>query len=300
MDSMCWLDGTRNCKPMPTFLISILVLIAVLTGMILFFKWHVKAPLSQETELLLTGAFLALVLGGWWFVTKGDRVEDRMLSPLILASPWEVLKQFPQLHLHQALVRNAIVSFTRVFEGFGFAALLAVPLGLYMASFHQISAFFRPLALVGSYVPIVIFIPLTLAWFGMSELQKVVFLFVSCFVVLLPLVVKTVSNVPEAFLDVAKTKGATQWQLVTRVLFPIARADLWDHMRGVYGVGWGWIIMAEVVDAENGLGYLISQSERRGHIDALFAVVLVIIVIAVVCDQIWKYLGYVLFPYRQR
>jgi len=192
------------------------------------------------------------------------------------------------------------VSFRRVLLGFGFAALLAIPRGLYMASFTKISAFFRPLSLVGSYVPIVIFIPLTLAWFGISEMQKIVFLFIGCFVVLLPLVIKTVSNVPDAFLDVAKTKGATQWQLVTRVLFPIARADIWDHMRGVYGVGWGWIIMAEVVNAENGLGYLISLAERRSHIDSMFAVVLVIIVIAVLCDQAWKYAGYILFPYRQR
>jgi len=285
---------------MIAFLLVIVSLVAVLTGLILLLKWRVKAPVPRQTEVLLTCAFLGLALLAWWYVTKGDRVEDRILSPLILASPKEVFLQFPQLHTHQALVRNALVSFTRVFLGFGFAALLAVPLGLYMASFSNIAAFFRPLSLVGSYVPIVVFIPLTLAWFGMSEMQKVVFLFIGCFVVLLPLVVKTVSDVPSAFLDVARTKGATQWQLVSRVLFPIARADIWDHLRGVYGVGWGWIILAEVVNAEKGLGYLISQSERRGHIDALFAVVIVIIVIAVLCDQVWKYLGFWLFPYRQR
>lgn len=285
---------------MITFFFFIVGLVGVLTGLIFLLKWRVKAPVPRQTEVLLTCAFLGLALGAWWYVTKGDRVEDRILSPLILASPKEVFLQFPQLHFHQALVRNAMVSFTRVFLGFGFAALLAVPLGLYMASFSNIAAFFRPLSLVGSYVPIVVFIPLTLAWFGMSEMQKVVFLFIGCFVVLLPLVVKTVSDVPSAFLDVAKTKGASQWQLVSRVLFPIARADIWDHLRGVYGVGWGWIILAEVVNAEQGLGYLISQSERRGHIDSLFAVVMVIIVIAVLCDQVWKYLGYWLFPYRQR
>jgi len=120
------------------------------------------------------------------------------------------------------------------------------------------------------------------------------------FYAILPLVIKTIANIPEAYLDVDKTKGATQWQLVTRVLFPIARADLWDHLRGVYGVGWGWIIMAEVVIADRGLGFLISISERRGHIDSMFAVIAVIIVIAVICDQIWKYVGMLLFPYRNR
>lgn len=285
---------------MLNFLIGILVVVGLLTGIILLTKWRVRESVPQTQQLLLTATFVLLVLGVWSLLTHGDKIEDRVVTPLILASPLEVLRAFPRLHFDQELVRNAAVSFERVTKGFFFAALLALPLGLYMASFPRIAAFFRPLSLVGAYVPIVVFVPLTLAWFGMSELQKIVFLFIGCFVVLLPMVIKTISNIPDAYLDVAKTKGATQWQLVTRVLFPIARADLWDHLRGVYGVGWGWIILAEVVNAEKGLGYLISVSERRGHTASMFALIIVIIVIAVICDQIWKYLGTILFPYRNR
>lgn len=282
------------------FFLGILILIGALTALVRLSKWRVREPVHSSQQLALTGGFILLVLAGWWFLTSGARIEDRILSPLILASPGEVLAQFPTLHSQQGLVRNAFTSFMRVTTGFTFAALLAVPLGLYMASFTHVSCFFRPLALVGAYVPIVVFVPLTLAWFGMSELQKTVFLFIGCFVVLLPQVIKTVSDIPSAYLDVAKTKGATQWQLVTRVIFPIARADIWDHLRGVYGVGWGWIILAEVVNAETGLGYLISISERRGHTAAMFAIIAVIIVIAIICDQLWKYTGRLLFPYRNR
>jgi len=283
-----------------TFLIAILGLVGLLTIVIWAAKWQVRKSLPKSAGLLLTVSFLALLLAVWAFITRGARVEDRMVSPLILASPLEVLQQFPKLHTEQALVRNAATSFLRVTLGFGFAALLAVPLGLYMASFTRVAAFFRPLQLIGAYVPIVVFIPLTLAWFGMSELQKIVFLFIACFVVLLPLVFKTVADIPSAYLDVARTKGATQWQQVTRVLFPIARADIWDHLRGVYGVGWGWIIMAEVVNAEKGLGYMMSTAERRGHTASIFAIIAVIILIAVICDQVWKYAGKGLFPYRDR
>jgi NitT/TauT family transport system permease protein len=282
------------------FLAAILGLIALLTGLILMARWQVRKNLPRSQELLLTAGFLVLLLAAWTFVTNGEKVEDRMVTPLILASPWEVLQEFPKLHTQQALVRNAVASFERVTLGFSFAALLAVPLGLYMASFTRIAAFFRPLALIGAYVPIVVFISLTLAWFGMSELQKVVFLFIACFVVLLPMVFKTVADIPSAYLDVARTKGATQWQQVTRVLFPIARADIWDHLRAVYGVGWGWIIMAEVVNAENGLGHMMDLAGRRGHTASIFAIVIVIICIAVICDQIWKYTGQWLFPYRER
>jgi NitT/TauT family transport system permease protein len=83
-------------------------------------------------------------------------------------------------------------------------------------------------------------------------------------------------------------------------LFPVAQANIWDHLRGVYGVGWGWIILAEVVNAERGLGYLISISERRGHTAAIFAVIMVIVFIAVVCDQLWRLGGTLLFPYLRR
>jgi ABC-type nitrate/sulfonate/bicarbonate transport system permease component len=68
----------------------------------------------------------------------------------------------------------------------------------------------------------------------------------------------------------------------------------------VYGVGWGWIIMAEVfVRPEYGLGALIETSGRRSHTDAIFAVIIVIVLIAIACDQLWKLGGNLLFPYRR-
>src|SRR5438067_5844542 len=93
------------------------------------------------------------------------------------------------------------------------------------------------------------------------------------------------------------TKGACPSHLVRHVLFPVALSNIWDHLRGVYGVGWGWIILAEVVNAERGLGYLISISERRGHTASMFAVIIVIVLIAIASDQLWKYGGQLLFPY---
>ena len=285
---------------MKGFLTFALVFVTALTGIVLLTRMNVRAELPRWKFLGYAGAFCALALLGWWFSTSGATVEQRLVPPLILPSPAEVVQAFPHLHSDQALVRSAVTSFVRVTSGFALAVLVALPLGIYMAAFPRIAAFFRPLALVGSYVPIVVFVPLTLAWFGTQEIQKIGFLFIACFVALLPQVIKTISDVPAAYLDVAVTKGATQWQLVWDVLFPVAKADIWDHLRGVYGVGWGWIILAEVVSAEKGLGYLISVSERRGHTNAIFAVIAVIVAIAVACDQLWRLGGNLLFPYRTR
>jgi NitT/TauT family transport system permease protein len=284
---------------MTGFLVFALAFVIVLTAVVRLTRLHVRAELPYARALGLTAAFLAAVLLVWWFLTRGSQSE-RIVQPLILPSPLEVLQSFAPLHFQQGLVRSAVSSWLRVTSGFVLAAIVALPLGVYMATFAPIAAFFRPLALAGAYVPIVVFIPLSMTWFGTGETQKIGFLFIGCFVALLPLVIKDIADVPAAFLDVAVTKGASQWQLVRHVLFPVAQANIWDHLRGVYGVGWGWIIMAEVfVRPEYGLGALIGTSERRSHTDAIFAVIIVIVLIAVACDQLWRLGGDLLFPYRR-
>lgn len=282
------------------FLIFALSFVIVLTAVVRLARLRVRGELPETKALGLTLIFILAALGVWWFLTRGEPGQ-RIVQPLILPSPMEVLTSFKPLHLEQGLVRSALTSWLRVTAGFTLAAIVAVPLGIYMATFPGVSAFFKPVALAGAYIPIIVFIPLSMTWFGTGETQKIGFLFIGCFVALLPLVINEIANVPAAFLDVAVTKGASQWQLVRHVLFPVAKAGIWDNLRGVYGVGWGWIIMAEVVvRPEYGLGALIGVSERRSHTDAIFAVIIVIVLIAVACDQLWRLSGDMLFPYRKR
>lgn len=281
------------------FVVFAVVFIGALTLVIRLARLRVRARMDYTRSLGLSGLFILILLAVWWFITRGNP-GDRIVEPLILPSPLEVLQAFKPLHFEQGLIRSAVSSWLRVTTGFALAVAIAVPLGVYMATFSSIASFFRPLALAGSYVPIVVLIPLTMVWFGTTETQKIGFLFIACFVALLPLVIKDIADVPDAFLDVAVTKGASQWQLVRHVLFPVAKANIWDHLRGVYAVGWGWVIMAEiVVQAEYGLGALIERSNRRGHTDSIFAVIIVIVLIAVACDQLWRIGGELLFPYRR-
>jgi len=288
-----------DLRPLLGFLIFALAFVGLLTLIVRAAKMRVHAEVSYARTIQLTALFIGVVLAAWWVVTHGE-TEKRMVQSLILPSPLEVLQAFKPLHLEQGLVRSALDSWLRVTGGFALATLVAVPLGVYMATFPSIAAFFRPLALAGAYVPIVVLIPLSMTWFGTDEAQKVGFLFIGCFVALLPLVIKDIADVPSAFLDVAVTKGATQWQLVRHVLFPVALPNIWDHLRGVYGVGWGWIIMAEVfVRPRYGLGGLIEVSTRRSQTGSVYAIIIVIVLIAVACDQLWRLGGELLFPYRK-
>ncbi len=281
------------------FLFYALVFVGALTLVVRLAQLRVNTDLPYTRAAGLTALFVGVVLVTWWFLTRGEP-GTRIVQPLILPSPIEVLKAFAPLHLEQGLVRSAAYSWLRVTAGFTLAVVVAVPLGVYMATFPPVSAFFRPISLAGAYVPIVVFIPLSMTWFGLGEAQKIGFLFIGCFVALLPLVIKDIADVPTSFLDVAVTKGATQWQLVRHVLFPVAQANIWDHLRGVYGVGWGWIIMAEILVLPNyGLGGLIEVSNRRSQTGSIFAIIIVIVLIAIACDRLWRLGGDLLFPYRK-
>jgi len=282
------------------FLLTALAFVALLTGVVRFAGLGVRKEIGREQALALTIGFVGLVLVAWWAITRGD-FNQRLVNSTILPSPLEVIRAFGPLHFEQALVRNALTSVERITIAFLIAVAVAVPLGTYMGTFRAIAAFFHPVTLVGTYVPTVVFLPLSIGWFGATEIQKIWFLSVVYFIAVLPLVIKTIGDVPDAYLDVAVTKGASQWQLVRHVLFPVAKADIWDHLRGAYGVGWTWIILAEAwANAEHGLGYLLEISYRRSHMDRYFAVVIVIVFIAVVCDQVWRLGGRFLFPYKYR
>ena len=209
-------------RPLLGFLVFALAFGTLLTLAVRLARLHVRGELDYTRALGLTALFVGVVLVVWWFLTRGE-VGERIVQPLILPSPLEVLRSFVPLHVEQGLVRSVLTSWMRVTTGFLLAAIVAVPLGIYMATFSSVAAFFRPLALTGAYVPIVVFIPLSLTWFGTGETQKIGFLFIGCFVALLPLVIKDIADVPMAFLDVAVTKGHRSGSLCGMCCFPSRR-----------------------------------------------------------------------------
>ena len=134
-----------------------------------------------------------------------------LVPSVILPSPTEVLQAFPVLHFEEALVRSAVRSLYRVTMGFLLAAAVAIPLGhRSWAPSPPVKHFFAPLLDPLRFLPISALVPLFIVWFGIDEMQKIVFLFVGIVVYLLPLVVEAVENVDEVYLQTATTLGATQ------------------------------------------------------------------------------------------
>jgi NitT/TauT family transport system permease protein len=253
----------------------------------------VREPITHRTAQLLALAGLLTFLAVWCVLSYADIVPS-----VILPSPTEVLRAFPVLHFEEALVRSALRSLYRVMAGFALSAVVAIPMGLVMGTFPAIKAFFTPLVDPLRFLPISALVPLFIVWFGIDEMQKIVFLFVGTFVYLLPLVVEAVENVDEVYLQTATTLGASRWQLVRHVLIPGSLPAIGEALRVMNGIGWTYVILAEVVNARYGLGYLITVAGKRSHVDQIFALVLVILFIGVVTDWMIRVTNQALFRWK--
>jgi NitT/TauT family transport system permease protein len=241
----------------------------------------------------VTGIFLI-----WWALTGGPVVEDRALSPQILPNPIDVLASFKSLVAERDLAASIAYSFFRTSIGFLLAACVAVPLGIVMGSFTKVREFFHPISTLGGYIPIAALVPLTLSWFGLGENQKILFLALATFVMLLPLVVAAIDKVDDAFIQTGYTLGAGRWKTLREVIVPVALGDIFDGLCLTYGIGWGYIILAEVIDAQHGLGYLIITSQRRGPYEHVYAVIIVIVLLSILINKTLTGIGRWLFPYR--
>jgi NitT/TauT family transport system permease protein len=242
---------------------------------------------------------IAVILGLWWLVTGSGPAEERVISPTILPSPLEVGQSLRSLWFDRALTRNAVVSLTRVVAGFVVGGAIAFPLGVLMGSFTKIKAMFNPLSVLGAYLPIPALVPLTLSLFGTGEKQKIAFLALAFVIYLLPLIVAAVDNVDGVYLKTAYTLGATRAQTVRKVLLAIAWPDIYQAMRLGFGIGWSYILLAEMVDIGKGLGGIIIMSQRRGPREHIYLVLLVIVALAFLTDKLWSAGARYLFPYRR-
>jgi NitT/TauT family transport system permease protein len=258
---------------------------------------RIREPLPAWQAWLLGVLPVAVLLGAWFLVTLGA-AEERIISPTILPSPAEVVASFPLLWFDRALTRNFAVSFVRVAEGFALALAIAFPLGVLMGAFTKVKAAFTPLTVFGAYLPIPTLVPLTLSLFGTGELQKVMFLAIAFSIYLVPLFVGAVDAVDDTYLKTAYTLGASRVQAVSRVLLPISWPDIYQSMRLGFGVGWSYILLAEMVDVGRGLGGIIITSQRRGPREHIYLVLLAIVAVAFLTDKLWAWVGRRLFPYR--
>lgn len=260
-----------------------------------------RKPIPIWEAVLLSLASVLLVLGLWWYVTRGETGEDRIISAVKMPSPRETLEGFESLWFNQALTRNLLVSLRRLVVGFGLAALVGVPLGILCGCFSRVHAFFTPWTIFGRNAPMAALISLTFTLFGTGELQKVMFLFLACVAFIISDAARAISDVGNQYIDTAYTLGATRWQVITKVLVPLAMPDIFNSLRLLFGLAFGYIMLVETFTAEGlgGVGYILNFAmSRGGKKEHIYLVLMIIPIVALAIDRVLYWVQRQLFPYR--
>lgn len=247
---------------------------------------------------LLGLACVLLVLLVWYVVTAGGAPDLRMISPEKLPSPGEVFGATGPL-IERNLVDGIIATLMRVIIGFGGATLVGVGTGVLAASFRGVNAFLTPLVLFGRSLPLAALIPLTILWFGIEETQKQMFIFIAAVPFVFSDTVKAISLVPQRYVETAETLGATRFQIIRKVLFPLALPDIVTGLRFLFGLSLGYIMLAEVLNAAAGLGFMILQGERLGKDEHNYLLLIVIGILAYLVDWTIRFFQRHAFPYRK-
>jgi NitT/TauT family transport system permease protein len=238
------------------------------------------------------------VLLVWFLLTLGATPESRVISPVVLPSPGEVLRSIPSLFSERALIASVAATLQRVFTGFLLAIVIGVPLGIVAGSYRTFAALTHPLSVFARNVPVAVLIPLTILWFGIDEAQKAMFIFISTVPFVFFDAAQAVASVHERYVETAATLGATPRQVVTKVLIALALPDIYGSLRNLFGLAFGYIMLAELVNAQHGLGYLLMTSQRRGLTEHIFAILLLIGLLAYGIDRVLFWFQRGLFPYR--
>lgn len=274
-----------------------------------------RGNLSTEATFLWGVAAIAAVLGAWWLVTAPlfpvpvtgvaeqplEREYVPLFSPVMLPSPGSVFEAVPRVLTERKLLSNTRVTLVRVMLGFGLAALVGVPLGVAAACFPAVRAFLYPVTIFGRNIPVAALIPLTFSLFGIGEFQKVMFLFIASVAFVISDATAAVLEVPQRYVDTALTLGASRLQIILKVLVPLAAPVIFNSLRLLFGLAFGYVMLAELVkfgSDSGGLGDLINMSQRRGDREPILIVLIVIPMLAYAIDRALWWIQCDLFPYR--
>jgi NitT/TauT family transport system permease protein len=246
-------------------------------------------PVAPATKTLLGISFFVLFFAAWAIATLGGFVPKIFLADPItmLRDGWTLLTKFNFAH-------DIAITIMRVVGGFILAAIVAVPLGVLMGAYKPVEAFLEPFVSFARYLPA----SLLILWAGLGEAQKLLVIFIGSVFQLILMVAVAVGNSRRDLVEAAYTLGAGDGGIVNRVLIPLNAPEIAEILRLVLGWAWTYVIVAELIGSSAGIGHMIIDSQALLATGQMIFGILIIGLIGLVSDFLFKMLNRKLFPWR--
>src|SRR5882724_6179167 len=247
--------------------------------------------LTPDTEIphatgLMAGIVIwVLVVGGWTILSYGH-----ITPSIFLPTPGMVVAKTLKLAESGVLFQHMWASIEVVMLGFLISSLVAVPLGLLMGTFRIVQAALEPLVNFIRYLPVTSFVPLFILWIGIGIEERVTVIVFGTFFQQLVMIADVTRAVPKDLLNASYTLGASRRDVVLHVLAPASLPGILDTLRITMGWAWTYLVVAELVAASSGLGYISMKAMRGFQVDVIFLAIAIIGILGLVTDTAFRIL----------
>ena len=256
-------------------------------------RWlEFTSSIPRATAIALGVAIWVFFFGLWEAAVLLEWVNSLFMPPphVVLVTLWSLLTSGDYL-------ADIAVSIYRIGTSFAAACLVATVLGILMGSFRRVEAFVNPLVSAWRYLPAPSFIPLLLMWFGTGEGQKIALLFIGVLWFLITLIMDHVKAVRRELIETSMTLGGNRWQILMTVVVPASMPNIVVAMRQMLAVSWTYLVIAEIVAATTGIGAVMMRAKRFLHVDKIMASIIVIGLLGLLFDFLFRIVHRRLFPY---
>ena len=250
-------------------------------------------PVTSKQRVAYGIAFFVLFVALWAWATFGGYV-----SKTFLANPLTMVQEGVELLVKHGFLFDIGMTIWRVIGGFVLAAIIAVPLGVLMGAYKPIEAFLEPFVSFARYLPASAFIPLLILWAGIGELQKLLVIFIGAVFQIILMIAVNVGNTRRDLVEAAYTLGAGDSGIIRRVLLPSSAPEIAEILRLVLGWAWTYVIVAELIGSSSGIGHMITDSQALLNTGQIIFGIIVIGLIGLVSDFLFKAFNAWLFPWR--
>jgi NitT/TauT family transport system permease protein len=254
--------------------------------------WSIRQGFPAWLQPVLVVASLAIPLILWSILSYGGFV-----NPKFLPTPSTVITTGLTMLTDGELMVDILASTGRVMAGFILAAIVGIPIGIAMGTFYSMDSLLGGFVRTARYMPIAAFVPLIIIWAGIDEASKVIIIFLGIVFYNATMMADAVKFIPNETLNVAYTLGASRLDVLKRVIWPATLPSVLDTLRVNIAGAWNFLVLSELIAAQNGLGFTIVRSQRYLQTDKAMFCILIICVIGLLTDFAFKLIFHLCLPW---
>jgi NitT/TauT family transport system permease protein len=260
--------------------------------------WSIRQEFPKRLSAVLVLASLVTPFLIWTMISHlgGESVFLPTPEKVVMAG----VKMFSTEEFKDNLVVDVMTSSLRVLAGFFAAAVVGVPMGLAMGTFNSLDSLLAPVVGTVRYMPVTAFVPLIIIWLGLGEPSKILIVMLGVVLYNALMVADAVKFIPNEMINVAYTLGATRRNVLFKVIIPAVFPSVLDTLRVNVSGAWNFLVIAELVAAQSGLGYRIIQAQRNLDTDKVLVCIAIIGLIGLVIDYFLKWLSQKLTPWADQ